>query len=155
MTSDKNTPSEQDGLSDSDELTKQVEGLIRLVRSGEQTNIELAFLLAEGLGNPAPFEQYVEGLLPLYNLAFKKKCMKLGAVAVTELFQLTYLGTQKRKLTALPENLGELKNLQTLDCSYNQLQALPQSLGQLQKLQSKWPLFYLVTVLRLLLSLSL
>ena len=135
MTPDQDFPSEQDGFSGSDELAKQVEGLIRLVRSGEEVNIELAFLIAEGLGNPPAFQQYWEGLLPLYQLAFKSKRKKLDAAALTELFQLTELDISDRKLTALPESLGQLPNLEWLECSDNQLQALPKSLAQLPKLK--------------------
>jgi len=55
MTPDQDYPSDKSSVSGSEEIDKQVAQLIRLVRSGEQTNIELAFLLAEGLGNPPAF----------------------------------------------------------------------------------------------------
>jgi hypothetical protein len=41
-----------------------------------------------------------------------------------------------RGLTALPESLGQLTQLQSLNLRYNQLTALPESLGQLTQLQS-------------------
>ncbi|WP_173647339.1 leucine-rich repeat domain-containing protein, partial [Leptospira interrogans] len=39
------------------------------------------------------------------------------------------------QLTTLPEGIGQLKNLQTLDLDSNQLTTLPQEIGQLQNLQ--------------------
>jgi Leucine-rich repeat (LRR) protein len=128
MTPDQDHPSEQASLSDSDELANQVAQLIRLVRSGEEANIKLALLLAKSLGNPAAFQQYLEGLLPLYHLAFKRKRKKWDATSLTKLFQLTELDIQHRYLTRLPESLGQLQNLQELDCEHNQLQALPERL---------------------------
>jgi hypothetical protein len=113
MTPDQDTPSDQYSLSGSDEVARQVEGLIRLVRSGEQTNIELALLLAEGLGNPPDFQQYLGGLLPLYQLAFKsKRKKKLDAVALTKLFQITYLEIQGSPINLLPDSLTQLHSLQ-------------------------------------------
>jgi hypothetical protein len=45
-------------------------------------------------------------------------------------------GKEKPKLTELPESLGQLTKLQTLDLSRNQLTTLPESLGQLTQLQT-------------------
>ncbi|MGB8169836.1 MAG: COR domain-containing protein [Chthoniobacteraceae bacterium] len=45
-------------------------------------------------------------------------------------------GEKKPKLTELPESLGRLTQLQTLDLSGNQLTALPEWLGQLTQLQT-------------------
>ncbi|HJT31368.1 MAG TPA: COR domain-containing protein [Pirellulales bacterium] len=52
---------------------------------------------------------------------------------LTELQTLDLSGNQ---LTALPESIGRLTELQQLDLSGNQLTALPKSLGQLKQLQS-------------------
>ncbi len=54
--------------------------------------------------------------------------------------QARYSGTTKlslryMKLTELPEPLGQLTQLQSLNLSSNQLTALPESLGQLSQLQ--------------------
>jgi len=104
---------------DQDMPSKQVAGLIRLVRSGEEVNIELAFLLAEGLGNPPAFQQYLDGLLPLYQLAFENNSNEMDAPSLIKLFQLTQLDISGRKLTALPESLGALQNLEYLGCADN------------------------------------
>ena len=47
-----------------------------------------------------------------------------------------YNAKDSEKLTELPESLGQLTQLQTLDLSRNQLTALPESLGQLTQLQT-------------------
>ena len=126
--------------------------LIRLVRSGEEANIELAFLISKGLGNPAPFGQYLQDLLPLYKLAFESKRKKLDTAALAELFGLTEFAISERELTELPENLGQLQNLLELDCDYNQLQSLPESLAVLPKLKKldarNNPLTHIPTALR-------
>ena len=46
----------------------------------------------------------------------------------------TELGLRRMELTELPESLGELTQLQTLDLSGNQLTSLPPSLVRLEKL---------------------
>ncbi len=48
----------------------------------------------------------------------------------------TELYLSQMKLTELPDSLGQLTQLQTLELSYNQLTALPESLGQLTQLQT-------------------
>ena len=53
-----------------------------------------------------------------------------------QLTQLQSLNLSSNRLTALPEWLGQLTQLQTLYLSYNQLTALPEWLGQLTQLQS-------------------
>ena len=45
------------------------------------------------------------------------------------------IGLYNKGLTSLPENIGQLTNLQTLLLSGNQLTSLPESLGQITKLQ--------------------
>lgn len=50
-------------------------------------------------------------------------------------------------LSALPENIGELTNLQTLDLNVNQLTTLPKSIGKLTKLQTLNLDFNLLTTL--------
>jgi len=56
--------------------------------------------------------------------------------ALGQLTQLQSLDLSSNHLTALPEWLGQLTQLQSLDLSNNQLTALPESLGQLTQLQS-------------------
>ena len=135
VTSDEDSVPNPDSLSSPDTLAGQVAQLIRLVRTGEEANIKLAFLLAEGLGHPPAFQAYLERLLPLYQLAFEHTPAQLEADALGKLFQLTRINISQRGLTALPENIGALQNLQSLDCSENQLPALPESLAALHNLR--------------------
>jgi small GTP-binding protein len=64
--------------------------------------------------------------------------MKLTALpnALGQLAQLQTLDIGNNRLTALPESLGQLKQLQSLNLSDDQLTALPESLGQFTQLQS-------------------
>jgi internalin A len=63
----------------------------------------------------------------------------LGLTALPEalgrLTQLQRLNVSHNQLTALPEALGQLTKLQELDVSRNQLTSLPEALGQLAQLQ--------------------
>ena len=67
-----------------------------------------------------------------YYQAEKKieEALKSGAIS------LNLNGSRESKLTEIPESLGQLTQLQSLDIQDNQLTALPESLGQLTQLQS-------------------
>ena len=122
-----------------DSSPEEVQQLIRLLQTGERANIELALQLAEGLGNPATFQQYLYDLLPLYQLAFRSKKKKnLDAPCLLGLFGLVELEVARCGLFALPKSIGQLQNLTVLDCNNNRLQSLPESIGVLQKLEVLW-----------------
>ncbi|XP_037432999.1 disease resistance protein RGA5-like [Triticum dicoccoides] len=53
---------------------------------------------------------------------------------ISRLSQLKYLRLDVRRITALPEQLGELQNLQTLDLRWTWVKKLPVNIVQLQKL---------------------
>ena len=55
--------------------------------------------------------------------------------SVGQLQNLRTLDVAENQLTTLPDTLGQLQNLQTLEARENQLTALPESLGQLQNLE--------------------
>jgi internalin A len=55
--------------------------------------------------------------------------------SLCQLTQLQSIDLSHNQLTALPESLGKLTQLQELHLSHNQLTALPESLGQLKQLQ--------------------
>ena len=54
---------------------------------------------------------------------------------VVENQRVEQLGLYAKKLSSLPENIGNLSNLQTLILSSNQLVSLPETIGQLMNLQ--------------------
>lgn len=71
------------------------------------------------------------------------KKLVLGGLGLTEmpesLGELTHLGTldlSNNRLAALPESLGKLTQLRLLDLSYNLIAAVPESLGRLTQLRS-------------------
>jgi len=53
---------------------------------------------------------------------------------IDKLSHLRYLRLNSRRITALPEQIGELKNLQTLDLRWTRIQRLPESIVLLQQL---------------------
>jgi internalin A len=71
--------------------------------------------------------------------AYRKAEQKIAAARQSGAKELNLSGgrdDKTPKLTALPESLGQLTQLQSLDLSNNQLTALPEWLGQLTQLQS-------------------
>lgn len=54
---------------------------------------------------------------------------------IGQLANLQTLYLMHNQLTTLPESIGQLVNLQTLDLGYNQLTSLPETVGQLANLQ--------------------
>ena len=82
----------QENTTPEESSSAQVQQLIRLLQTGEPTNIELAFTLAKGLDHPLAFEQYLQDLLLLYHAAFKSRHKKaLKANDLVELSQVTEL----------------------------------------------------------------
>jgi internalin A len=55
--------------------------------------------------------------------------------SIVQLTQLQTLSLNNNKLTGLPDSIGQLTQLQTLSLDYNQLTGLPDSIGQLTQLQ--------------------
>lgn len=70
-----------------------------------------------------------------YRIA-ERKIEKARIAGVKELDLSIEYGEKNPKLTELPESLGQLKRLQSLNLNGNQLTALPESLGRLTQLQS-------------------
>uniref|UniRef100_J3NE83 Uncharacterized protein n=1 Tax=Oryza brachyantha TaxID=4533 RepID=J3NE83_ORYBR len=85
---------------------------------------------------------YAEHLLPLTNLQFlrvldveNKMVLEHDYLKhIHRLSQLKYLRLNVRRITALPEQLGELQNLQTLDLRWTQIKKLLASIIRLQRL---------------------
>ncbi|MCG2785759.1 MAG: leucine-rich repeat domain-containing protein [Anaerolineae bacterium] len=70
-----------------------------------------------------------------YRTPDEKKLTKLPE-SIGKLKRLTSLNLSYNQLTALPDSIGQLTQLQTLYLSNNQLTALPDSIGQLTQLQT-------------------
>ncbi|HEY4423166.1 MAG TPA: COR domain-containing protein, partial [Pyrinomonadaceae bacterium] len=67
----------------------------------------------------------------------EQKIEKARRSGATELIlNVAWNAEDSKKLTELPESLGQLTQLQMLDLTSNQLTALPESLGQLTQLQT-------------------
>ena len=52
----------------------------------------------------------------------------------------------KNKLTAIPEDLGKLSKLETLNLSFNFIQSIPTSFQQLKHLKYVWKFRHIATV---------
>jgi hypothetical protein len=65
----------------------KLENLFRLLSSTEDSNVQLAFVLAKGMGNPPEWKQRIGELLQLYNLTFKPR-KRLNAKVICELNSL-------------------------------------------------------------------
>jgi hypothetical protein len=74
-------------------------------------------------------------LSPDYGCSDSEKLTELPE-SLGRLTQLQSLDLSDNRLTALPQSLGRLTHLQSLDLSDNRLTALPQSLGRLTHLRS-------------------
>jgi Leucine-rich repeat (LRR) protein len=118
-----------------DNRPSEVQSLIENLQTGEEANVLLALQLAEGLNNRLDFDQYLQDLLPLYNLVFScKRKEPLDAQGLIKLFEIERLFIYDQNLITLPDNMGELKRLTLIQCANNELLTLPDSIGNLENL---------------------
>ncbi|KAA5542410.1 hypothetical protein F3G11_19955, partial [Leptospira interrogans serovar Copenhageni] len=82
------------------------------------------------------------GLLFLINLSCKIQAEEVEPEAYQDLtkalqnpLDVRVLILSEQKLTTLPKEIGQLRNLQELDLSFNSLTTLPKEVGQLENLQ--------------------
>ncbi|MDY7075984.1 MAG: COR domain-containing protein [Chloroflexota bacterium] len=127
---------------------KELDGLLRQIR-GEQVRepinydgmIEAAFAAAEE--RRAREEHTRSGLPATWPVETDRLSDMLDTSPEEELLQIikqaakgrrTALNLVGKRLTTLPQEIGQLSNLTSLDLSYNQLTALPPEIGQLSNL---------------------
>ncbi|MGA7178512.1 MAG: leucine-rich repeat domain-containing protein [Thiobacillaceae bacterium] len=86
-------------------------------------------------GSCKRLDERIQELADLKQLSLNCK-LDIVPEAIGQLTQLQTLDVSGNQLTALPEAIGQLTQLQTLDVSGNQLTALPATIGQLTQLQT-------------------
>lgn len=124
--------------------------IIQLLDSYDDSNIELAFQLAKGIGLENLSQSLKENLV-----SFKVTCLrewpellKNEEVLILERHQLEELPKgivqmqkldllilQSNYLKELPKDFGRLKSLRALNLENNQLTKLPESIGELKNLE--------------------
>jgi len=103
----------------------EMNNLKRFIDSGDESNIEMAFMIASGHGEDAE------------NALFTYWYNSMNSMNLTwdELKNLEELYLGGNKLESLPDNIGNLTNLKKLYLGYNQLKSLPDSIGNLTNLK--------------------
>ena len=109
--------------------------LTSLLKSGTPDNIELAIMVAQGQ------EFDIDALLnELFDLKFWMDNLDgipgtSKVEALRFLLSKTIINLSNKGLSALPESICNLQNLQGLDLYNNNLSRLPESIGNLQNLE--------------------
>jgi Leucine-rich repeat (LRR) protein len=132
--------------------------LTGLLKSGTPDNIELAIMVAQGQEfdidallnelfdlqfwmdnlDDIPQTSKVEALrflLSKTSINLYRKGLSALPESIGNLQNLEWLRLYNNNLSSLPESFGNLQHLQGLDLSYNNLSSLPESFGNLQHLQ--------------------
>jgi Leucine-rich repeat (LRR) protein len=104
----------------------EMNNLKRLVDSGDEGNIEMAFMIASGHG-----EDVENALFTYWYNNIKGKNLTWDELKNTKELHLN-----DNKLTNLPESIGNLPNLKSLILFRNKLTNLPESIGNLTNLES-------------------
>ena len=142
----------------SEELSDE-DKIINLLKTGNESNIELAYAVGKGqkinvdelvksiygefLLNVVEGDTIKDKLINLTNL----KMLNLGwnkltnpPEGISNLTNLERLGLDNNELTTLPEGISNLTNLKRLDLDNNELTTLPEGISNLTNL--KWLYLY-------------
>ena len=107
-------------------MKEEINSIKNLLYSGQKINVDLAISIMDSLGltwDSKGFEEEKE-LIDLYG---------------NSVFYKTYLDlSYGNPLESLPESMGRLQKLESLDLGDNQLSSLPAAIGQLQQLKTLW-----------------
>ena len=112
-----------------------IDNIVELIKSGQQSNVLLAEQLC--VGAKLDFDGLIEEMLDLRfwmeNLDDIPQTSKSEAACF--LLTQTVIDLSNKGLSALPESIGNLQNLQELWLYNNNLSSLPESIGNLQNLE--------------------
>ena len=106
----------------------EMNNLKRFIDSGDEGNIEMAFMIASGHGEDIENEL----LVYWYN------SIRGTNLTWDEMRNLKKLYLDDMELTSLPESIENLTNLEWLHLGYNKLETLPDSIVNLKNLEKLW-----------------
>lgn len=130
-------------------MKEEINSIKNLLYSGQKINVDLAISIMDSLGltwDSKGFEEEKE-LIDLYgNSVFYKTYLDLSygnpleslPESMGRLQKLESLDLGDNQLSTLPESISQLQNLEKLYLNDNQLRSLPASIGQLQNLEVLW-----------------
>jgi len=114
---------------------KTLKALNKLVNSGTEENINMAFRQCEKQGlrfeGLESVRKYVPIIKWLSDYLDGYDDIKEGLVKA---INIECLDLRSKKLKSLPKSIGNLPNLKELDLSYNKIKKLPKSMGDLVNL---------------------
>ncbi|WP_299464916.1 hypothetical protein [uncultured Microscilla sp.] len=107
---------------------EEIKHLFYLLTNDNENNIYLAFTLMQGVGVPQVLYQEMR------NSRYKRYlCLKMGLVEPLQAIDILRLSNLN--MPHLPQSIGDLPHLSSLDVSFNALKNCPESLGNLLQLK--------------------
>jgi hypothetical protein len=126
-------------LFESDDFSKELGNIKRLIETTEEENIELAFRLGEGMESYIPNFNFKNFIMQEYgsllNLIPESK-FEPTAYDLEDFLGMEHLDLNHKKLGKIPENIGIMKHLTILKLGDNNLTKVPESISKLTNLES-------------------